>query len=134
MQLWDLTAGKLLNEFKAHTGPITWLEFHPNEFLLATASADRHVTRTTSPILLMVMLSIATSSSPSLPSLSLNTSYFLLLDGQVIFATDGCQVTYLFMNLRRLHVPSHSVRTVKFLDLETFKMVSSSSADTGRVR
>lgn len=40
-QLWDLTAGKLISEFKDHSGPITSLEFHPSEFLLATGSADR---------------------------------------------------------------------------------------------
>lgn len=31
----------MIHEFKAHTGAITSMEFHPNEFLLATASADR---------------------------------------------------------------------------------------------
>jgi len=42
IQLWDLSAGKMLTEFKNHTGPITAVEFHPNEFLLATGSADRY--------------------------------------------------------------------------------------------
>ena len=42
-QIWDVTAGRMLNEFKAHTGPITCLAFHPSECLLATASADKYV-------------------------------------------------------------------------------------------
>ena len=40
-QLWDLTAGKLLTDLKLHNGPVTTVEFHPNEFLLASGSADR---------------------------------------------------------------------------------------------
>lgn len=35
-QLWDLTAGKLLHEFKSHEGQIQCIDFHPHEFLLAT--------------------------------------------------------------------------------------------------
>ncbi|XP_010421149.1 PREDICTED: katanin p80 WD40 repeat-containing subunit B1 homolog isoform X4 [Camelina sativa] len=42
-QVWDLTAGKLLTEFKSHEGQIQSLDFHPHEFLLATGSADRTV-------------------------------------------------------------------------------------------
>jgi katanin p80 WD40 repeat-containing subunit B1 len=42
-QLWDLTAGKLIHDFDAHKGPISSVEFHPHEFLLATGSADRTV-------------------------------------------------------------------------------------------
>ena len=41
--MWDLTAGKLLNDFKLHTGPVNTVEFHPNEFLLASGSSDRTV-------------------------------------------------------------------------------------------
>lgn len=36
LQLWDLTAGKLLHEFKCHEGQIQCIDFHPHEFLLAT--------------------------------------------------------------------------------------------------
>ncbi|KAE9461812.1 hypothetical protein C3L33_06271, partial [Rhododendron williamsianum] len=42
-QVWDLTAGKLLHDFKFHEGHIRSLDFHPLEFLLATGSADRTV-------------------------------------------------------------------------------------------
>ena len=42
-QLWDLTSGKLLHDFKSHTAASTCVEFHPKEFLLATASNDRFV-------------------------------------------------------------------------------------------
>ena len=38
--MWDLTAGRLLQEFSAHTAAVTGLEFHPCEFLLAAAAAD----------------------------------------------------------------------------------------------
>ncbi|KAL5185863.1 Katanin p80 WD40 repeat-containing subunit B1 [Glycine soja] len=41
--LWDLTAGKLLHDFKCHEGQVQCIDFHPNEFLLATGSADRTV-------------------------------------------------------------------------------------------
>ncbi|XP_074563691.1 katanin p80 WD40 repeat-containing subunit B1 homolog KTN80.3-like isoform X2 [Curcuma longa] len=44
VKLWDLTAGKLLHDFKFHSGPIRCIDFHPHEFLLATGSADRTVT------------------------------------------------------------------------------------------
>ena len=43
LQLWDLTSGKLLHDFKSHTAAATCVEFHPKEFLLATASNDRFV-------------------------------------------------------------------------------------------
>ena len=42
-QLWDLTSGKLLHDFKQHTAAATCVEFHPKEFLLSTASNDRFV-------------------------------------------------------------------------------------------
>jgi katanin p80 WD40 repeat-containing subunit B1 len=42
-QLWDLTAGKLMHDFKYHDGQVQCLDFHPHEFLLATGSADRTV-------------------------------------------------------------------------------------------
>ena len=42
MQIWDLTAGKLLHEFQ-HDDAVTGLVYHPSELLLATSSADRSV-------------------------------------------------------------------------------------------
>lgn len=36
VQVWDLTAGKLMHNFNFHEGPIFSLDFHPLEFLLAT--------------------------------------------------------------------------------------------------
>lgn len=36
VKVWDLTAGKLLHDFKFHEGHIRTIEFHPVEFLLAT--------------------------------------------------------------------------------------------------
>lgn len=41
LQLWDLTAGKMMSEFPGHTGPVNVVEFHPNEYLLASGSSDR---------------------------------------------------------------------------------------------
>ena len=41
MKIWDLKAGRLLTDLKGHTSPVNSLEFHPNEFLLATGSSDR---------------------------------------------------------------------------------------------
>lgn len=40
-QLWDLTAGKMMSEFPGHAGPVNVVEFHPNEYLLASGSSDR---------------------------------------------------------------------------------------------
>ena len=40
-QLWDLSAGRLLTEFKGHKGSVTSIRFHPKEFLLASGSSDR---------------------------------------------------------------------------------------------
>ncbi|KAI3795813.1 hypothetical protein L1987_38473 [Smallanthus sonchifolius] len=42
-RIWDLTAGKLLHEFKLHEGHIRSVDFHPLEFLLATGSSDKTV-------------------------------------------------------------------------------------------
>uniref|UniRef100_A0A2K6D200 Katanin p80 WD40 repeat-containing subunit B1 n=1 Tax=Macaca nemestrina TaxID=9545 RepID=A0A2K6D200_MACNE len=40
VKLWDLTAGKMMSEFPGHTGPVNVVEFHPNEYLLASGSSD----------------------------------------------------------------------------------------------
>lgn len=44
-QLWDLAAGKIMFEFTGHTGPVNVVEFHPNEYLLASGSFDRYIRR-----------------------------------------------------------------------------------------
>ena len=41
VQLWDLCAGRMLADFKDHKGPVTSIEFHPREYLLASGSTDR---------------------------------------------------------------------------------------------
>jgi len=43
LQIWDLRAGKLMSELCDHAGPVHDVEFHPHEFLLASASKDRTV-------------------------------------------------------------------------------------------
>jgi katanin p80 WD40 repeat-containing subunit B1 len=43
LQIWDLRAGRLLSELREHTAPVTEVEFHPHEFLLASGAADRRV-------------------------------------------------------------------------------------------
>jgi len=40
MQIWDLTAGKIAGSIAGHKGGISALDFHPNEFLLASGAAD----------------------------------------------------------------------------------------------
>ena len=40
-QLWDLSAGRLLADFKEHRGPVTSVKFHPKDYLLATGSSDK---------------------------------------------------------------------------------------------
>lgn len=42
-QVWDIRVGKVLTEFGDHRGPVTAVEFHPHEFLLASGSLDRTV-------------------------------------------------------------------------------------------
>lgn len=54
-QLWDLTSGKLLHDFKQHTAAVNCVEFHPKEFLLATASNDRFVVHI---VLLPLMIAV----------------------------------------------------------------------------
>ncbi|XP_057713625.1 katanin p80 WD40 repeat-containing subunit B1 isoform X1 [Corythoichthys intestinalis] len=40
-QLWDLKQAKTITEFTAHTGAVAAIQFHPNEYLLASGGADR---------------------------------------------------------------------------------------------
>lgn len=42
--VWDLTAGRPLHRFSQHAGaPVASIDFHPNEFLMATGAEDRVV-------------------------------------------------------------------------------------------
>ncbi len=83
-QIWDLRAGKLMTEFADHGGPVHDVEFHPHEFLLASASR-----------------------------------YFELNDLIIMF-----EILFGFFR----------DRSVKFWDLESFQLVSTSDKDTGPVR
>ena len=38
-----MTAGKLLKDFSDHQGPVTTMDFHPNEYFFCTGSNDRTV-------------------------------------------------------------------------------------------
>jgi katanin p80 WD40 repeat-containing subunit B1 len=40
LKLYDIRAGRLLEEFSDYTGPVTAIKFHPNEFLLASSSVN----------------------------------------------------------------------------------------------
>ncbi|MGH0127121.1 UNVERIFIED_CONTAM: hypothetical protein FKN15_052671 [Acipenser sinensis] len=42
-KLWNLTAGKMITEFTAHTAAVNVVAFHPNEYLLASGSSDRTI-------------------------------------------------------------------------------------------
>uniref|UniRef100_A0A672F8L7 Katanin p80 WD40 repeat-containing subunit B1 n=1 Tax=Salarias fasciatus TaxID=181472 RepID=A0A672F8L7_SALFA len=42
-QLWDLSQGKKITEFTSHSAAVSIVQFHPNEYLLASGSADRTV-------------------------------------------------------------------------------------------
>ena len=53
-QLWDLTQGKIITEFRAHAAAVNMVQFHPNEHLLASGSSDRYDT----------LNSVRTSSGP----------------------------------------------------------------------
>lgn len=48
-QIWDLTAGKLLHDFKHHEGHIRSIDFHPLEFLLATGECLHYSLHTLVP-------------------------------------------------------------------------------------
>lgn len=48
-QLWDLYQGKTITEFTSHTAAVSVVQFHPNEYLLASGSADRYPTRCGAP-------------------------------------------------------------------------------------
>lgn len=43
IKLWDIAAGKALAELPGHSGPLTAVQFHPNEYLLASSSLDKTV-------------------------------------------------------------------------------------------
>jgi hypothetical protein len=36
LQLWVIRAGRLFKEFSNHEGPVTAVEYHPAEYLLAS--------------------------------------------------------------------------------------------------
>lgn len=42
-QLWDLSANKLLADFKSHSKAVMSVQFHHRELLLVSGSADRTV-------------------------------------------------------------------------------------------
>ena len=42
-QIWDLSAGKAIADFRMHTGGVTSVQFHPKEFLMCSGSTDRTV-------------------------------------------------------------------------------------------
>uniref|UniRef100_A0A3P9NTB6 Katanin p80 WD40 repeat-containing subunit B1 n=1 Tax=Poecilia reticulata TaxID=8081 RepID=A0A3P9NTB6_POERE len=42
-KLWDLFQGKTITEFKSHSAAVSAVQFHPNEYLLASGSADRSI-------------------------------------------------------------------------------------------
>ena len=41
IQMWDVTAGKVLKAFQEHQGPVNTIEYHPKELLLASGGSDR---------------------------------------------------------------------------------------------
>lgn len=43
-QLWDLMQSKMITEFRSHTAAVNIIQFHPNEYLLASGSSDRYDT------------------------------------------------------------------------------------------
>lgn len=43
MQVWNLIAGKMIADFKLHSGPVTSVKFHPRELLMASGSVDKTV-------------------------------------------------------------------------------------------
>ncbi|TQD88282.1 hypothetical protein C1H46_026163, partial [Malus baccata] len=115
VKIWDLTAGKLLHDFKFHEGHIRSLDFHPLEFLLATA---------------FVQLVQATHTSLSCILLrNLMKSYNLFKQPIAIL------VNWCFLKLSQLELVTCSTdRTVKFWDLETFELIGSSRPEPTGVR
>ena len=43
VQVWNLIAGKMIADFKLHSGPVTSVQFHPRELLMASGSVDKTV-------------------------------------------------------------------------------------------
>ena len=41
--MWNLIAGKMIADFKLHSGPVTSVQFHPRELLMASSSVDKTV-------------------------------------------------------------------------------------------
>jgi len=44
VQLWELEARKLVCTFGEHTGPVSAVQFHPSEHMLASGSSDKYAT------------------------------------------------------------------------------------------
>lgn len=42
-QIWDLSAGKIIADFKNHTGAVNTIQFHPKEYLMSSGSSDKTV-------------------------------------------------------------------------------------------
>jgi katanin p80 WD40 repeat-containing subunit B1 len=43
LQIFDVGTQRVVQEFNQHTHAITGLEFHPQEYLMATSSADKTI-------------------------------------------------------------------------------------------
>lgn len=134
IQLWDLTSGKLLHEFKQHTAAVNCVEFHPKEFLLATASNDRFVTFISFLNLsLQATRWIKCSFVHNHVQLGFLTGNWALLFPR-FFHWPGI-LTKLYKNGPNFTTNFFSFfRTVKFWDLETFQLVSTTDAETNGIR
>ncbi len=79
MQVWDIRVGKVLTEFSDHRGPVTDVEFHPHEFLLASGSLDRTV-----KFWELETFSLISSSVPDTPPVRLVLALVILYTNHVI--------------------------------------------------
>lgn len=109
-QLWDLIQGKMITEFKSHSAAVNIVQFHPNEYLLASGSSDRYD---------------AASPRCSLCSVSSCSSCFCVL---------RCNMFDVTCLLLQCEFVSVVCRTVKLWDLEKFTMVGSMEGNTTPVR
>lgn len=92
-QLWDLYQGKTITEFTSHTAAVSVVQFHPNEYLLASGSSDRYQPFCSAPCCFVTANAEGGSSSFSSAFLflqpSLSRGGFLTLNINVPVAMKG---------------------------------------------
>nr|GLL35810.1 katanin p80 WD40 repeat-containing subunit B1 homolog isoform X2 [Ipomoea trifida] len=141
--LWDLTAGKLMHEFKCHEGQIQCIDFHPHEFLLATADlfsnsinmSRGHVSLFSQSNLTEIQNSgvmIGKNEPKATETCVPKILNFFNQDIPKFKSIFAVLINHAIFEMKM--ITSSADRTVKFWDLETFELIGSAGPETSGVR